>query len=358
MDSPGEILLSKITGAATLGFVPVAIHFELFETVAKLGTAVSASEVVEAVEKNENVNSTLKLKLAEDTLFIMAGLGLLDMLEEKYVANAVTKHMVTFPSSIHGALHFTLEALMASAFIYPKLTDTEFAYPFKENSTPFQYAYEKMGKTAFANQHLFAILHEQGRLESFNFFMEGKFGLQRKMSARVKEFGYNLDAVLLHQENPVVVDVGGGQGEWLLELKESYPHLSAENLILQEFNADAHPRAEVTAMDWDFKGATAQPIIGAHVYNLMHICHNMPDIETMQLLKKLSTAMEPRSRLFIQEFSKSLRNSNMHAGMIAWLGGRERSSAEWHAMAEIAGMKVTFEAHADKGEGLIEMMKA
>jgi hypothetical protein len=253
--------------------------------------------------------------------------------------------------------HFsTFEGLLSSAFIYPKLLDTNFEYPFKENATPFQYAHEKMGNTAFAKQHFFEVLHEQGRLESFNVFMEGKFGISRKVPDRVCALGYDLDAVL-SKENMRVVDIGGGQGELLLELKEAYPRLKRENLILQEFNADANPRADITAMDWNFKGSDPQPIIGADVYNLMHICHNVSDIECMRLLKKIATAMEPHSRLWIQEFSKSLRNANIHAGMIAWLGGRERSSEEWHAMAEIAGLRVTFEVYAELGEGLVEMKK-
>jgi hypothetical protein len=43
--------------------------------------------------------------------------------------------------------------------------------------------------------------------------------------------------------------------------------------------------------------------------------------------------------------------------MIAWLGGRERSSEEWHGMAEIVVLKVSFEADPGLGEGLVEMRK-
>ena len=213
-----------------------------------------------------------------------------------------------------------------------------------------------MGNTAFAKQHFFEVLHAQHRLESFNVFMEGKFGISPKMPERVRPLGYDLDSVM-SKENMVVVDIGGGQGELLLELKEAYPYLKKENLVLQEFNASANPREGITAMDWDFKGPSLQPIKGADVYNLMHICHNVSDIECMRLLQKVAAAMEPHSRLWIQEFAKSLTNANIHAGMIAWLGGRERSSEEWHAMAEIAGLRVAFEGYANLGEGLVEMRK-
>jgi hypothetical protein len=42
-----------------LGFVPVAVHFEIFQTLVKLGRPVTPSEVVEAVAKNEYVKSPL-----------------------------------------------------------------------------------------------------------------------------------------------------------------------------------------------------------------------------------------------------------------------------------------------------------
>jgi hypothetical protein len=48
----------------------------------------------------------IQLIFKEDTLYIMAGLGLLDMLgEDSYKANAVTQHLVEYPTKIQGILH-------------------------------------------------------------------------------------------------------------------------------------------------------------------------------------------------------------------------------------------------------------
>jgi len=39
-------------------------------------------------------------------MFVMAGLGFVDMVEEDtFRANAITRHMVSMPSAPHGALH-------------------------------------------------------------------------------------------------------------------------------------------------------------------------------------------------------------------------------------------------------------
>ena len=46
-----------------------------------------------------------------------------------------------------------------------------------------------------------------------------------------------------------------------------------------------------------------------------------------------------------------------NAAIFEQCGGRERSSREWKQMADMAGLKVTFEAYPAAGEGLVEMRK-
>jgi hypothetical protein len=254
----------------------------------------------------------------------------------------------------------TIEALLASANVYPKLLSTNFAYPFKENAAAFQYAYEKKNEI-YAHQHQYSTMHAEGRLKSFNSFMEGKFGFESNVPDRIRAHGYDLDRLLLNKGPQVkVVDIGGGQGQMLLQMKKAYPCLTAENLILQEFNGDVNPPAGITAMDWDFKSSNPQPITGATIYSLVQVLHNIPDVESIQGLRKIAAAMGPHSRLLIQELPKSEHWACMHAAMIAMHGGRERTNDEWHAIAELAGLKVTFETPFrgdDLDIGLIEMMK-
>jgi len=246
---------------------------------------------------------------------------------------------------------------MAAAFLYPKLQESKFKYPFMENETAFQHAYQKQGNSKFGSQHLYATMYDQGRMPSFNYFMEGKFVISRPMPERVVALGYNLDAVIRSVTSPVIVDIGGGNGQMLQEIKDAYPGLGHDNLILQEYNAAIHPDASIQTIEWDAKGDNPQPILGASIYSLMHIFHNTPDIESLMLMKKLCVAMDSESRLLIHEFSKNLNYTNMHASMIAMMGGGERSSKQWHQMAELSGLKVTFEKYPELGEGLVEMRK-
>lgn len=236
--------------------------------------------------------------------------------------------------------------------------DANFKYPFEERDTPTQYGYKLLGEKEYAKEHLYTIMHLQGRLPSFNAFMEGKFGKFGTMPERVQGFGYDLESAVRGGESEIVmVDIGGGQGEMLLEAKRAFPHLQKNNLVLQEFNPDMTRTDELTIMDWDFKGDSSQPIEGALIYSLTHIYHNLPDLEALQLMQKIAKAMAPHSRMLIHEFSKNQAYGKMSASMVVLFGGRIRSSREWHQMASLCGLKVEFEVYPALGEGLVEMRK-
>lgn len=252
----------------------------------------------------------------------------------------------------------TTESLLASAFLMQKLIDSHFEYPFKERGTPFQYGHQLMGHHELAKEHTYSIMAKQGRMDSFNSFMEGRFTRFGRMPERVKGFGYDLDSAISGMENSVVmVDIGGGRGGMLLEVKEAYPQLTASNLVLQEFNPDLGSILGLTLMEWDFKNGGEQPVTGAVIYSLKSILHNLSDTDAISLMQKISRAMAPYSRLLIQEFAKNRSQGNMNAAMVSLYAGRLRSSMEWHRLAAACCFEVTFEAYPLAGEGLIEMRK-
>lgn len=61
-------------------------------------------------------------------------------------------------------------------------------------------------------------------------------------------------------------------------------------------------------------------IVGALIYSLTHIYHNLPDLEALALMKKLSDVMAPHPRVLVHEFLEN-ENENencgkMHAAVI------------------------------------------
>ncbi|RAH47326.1 putative O-methyltransferase [Aspergillus brunneoviolaceus CBS 621.78] len=345
---PGVQLARTVTSAAALGFVPVAIKFGLFDLLVEIEKPAHGKEVLMAYE--QSVGSDRKsmpcLQLIDDILYAMAGLGFVDMTDDcVYSANDITRHLVHIPSAQHGALHFTTEALLAGAFLMRRLESGGCQYPFEELHTPLQFVYQKMGNDELAQQHTYDIMAAEGRMDSFNRFMMGKFMKTATAPERLARFKYHLDTVLQDAKSRRVIAM-------------AFPELSDKDLVVQEFNHEIREIPGLTLSTWNYKeNDSEQPIQGAGVYHLAYILHNLPDLDAARLLQKLSQAMHPQSRLLIHEFTKNANNAKMHASMIALFGGRERSASEWRQLAALAGLRVTFEAYPEGGEGLVKMRK-
>jgi hypothetical protein len=349
---------------SALGMVPVAVFFELFPLLVRIGPTATAEQLRATSEAqrsdNEKIVAPLCLRLIQDTMFAMAGLGFVDLVDEDtYRVNAITKHIVEVPSAVHGMLHFTTEPLFASAFFMRQLIDTHFEYPFREKHTPTQWGYHLLGDEQLACMHTYSIMALQGRMQSFQSFMEGKFGGKHgTMPERMARFGYDLDAAIMSNDSDIaIVDVGGGRGEMLMQVKKEYPYLKPWNLVLLEYYPGDECSKEVTAKHWDFKSKSGCPVQGPLIFSLTHVFHNLSDFEALRLMRKLSDAMAPYTRLLIHEFSKNSTYGKMHATMIQLYAGRVRSSREWKELAELSSLEVTFEVHPTVGEGLVEMRK-
>ena len=58
-DSPVAVLMSAITPACSIGFVPVAVHFELFNALVELNREVSSQEVADWANKERGERAKL-----------------------------------------------------------------------------------------------------------------------------------------------------------------------------------------------------------------------------------------------------------------------------------------------------------
>ncbi|RDW83604.1 putative O-methyltransferase [Aspergillus mulundensis] len=360
--APGPAVTKIFTSAPLLGFVPVAAEFKLFDILVTYGQPATVDQVIDAYKGSYGDGKAL---VPDDTLHAMAGLGLVESpAENTFSANALTQHLVAHPSALHGGIHFATEMLLASAFLLPKLRATNFAYPFRERETPFQFAHSQMGNERFAKSHMYSVMAECGRMASFNTFMTGKFFAVEDNAARLQNLGYDIRAVLQNPDIPAtaikMVDVGGGRGELLLHLRDALSdlNLTEQDLVVQEFNPDLGLTPGVTVMQWDYKAeaeAEEQPIKGAVIYHLAHVLHNLPDADAIRLLAKLRAAMAPYSRVLVHEFKRSTHMAFLHAAMIVAMGGRERSAEEFALLAREAGLRVAFQAFPERGDGVVEL---
>ncbi|KAL2864258.1 uncharacterized protein BJX67DRAFT_373972 [Aspergillus lucknowensis] len=354
-----DIIWNAATSVAPLGFVPVAIHFCLFDALVELDRPVKGQELLDAFPEKFCGRQTT----AYDTLFAMTALSWVELVDgNRYKANDTTRHLARTPSALHGVLHFATEILFSSAFLMRKLQASDFEYPFAGLDTPMQFAYRAMGNDRLAQMHTYDIMAEEGRIASFNTFMQGKLGNERTMPERLTLLGYDLASVVEEargQGQPVtMVDVGGGRGDMMLQVKEAIPGLEEKDLIVEECNPDITAIPGLSLVVWDYNAKNSpQPVEGALVYHLAGVFHNLPDLDAVRLLRKLSEAMAPYSRVLVHERRKAAVPGS-HAAMVVLYGGRERSVEEWNELVELAGLQVTFYAFPDdRGLGVVEMRK-
>ncbi|KAL2833899.1 hypothetical protein BDW59DRAFT_179516 [Aspergillus cavernicola] len=325
---------------APLGFVPVAIHFRLFDILVEVGGPASGQDVLDIYQKSPSDSTT----------------------NGPRSANQTTRYLASTPSAIHGVLHFTTEILLSSAFLMRKLEATGFDYPFTELDIPMQYAHHLMENEKLTKLYTYAIMAAENRMASFNTFMEGRFGKEPTAPEHLKAVGYDLESVVAEARAmglPVtMVDIGGGRGQLMREIKESIPGLESQDLIVEEFIQDITSISGLTLVEWDYtKEDNPQPIQGALFYRLASVLHNLPDLAAARLLQKMSDAMEPHSRIMIHERRKHAM-ADAHAAMIVLYEGREGSIDEWHLLAKLARLKLTFLGYPSGPErGAVEMRK-
>ncbi|CAG8982199.1 hypothetical protein HYALB_00003635 [Hymenoscyphus albidus] len=163
------------------------------------------------------------------------------------------------------------------------------------------------------------------------------------------------------QGKPVFVDVGGGFGNQAMAVLEAFPELSGK-LILQDLpqtleHVPAIDGIQVMAHNF-FEPQVVKVMIylkelrcrtniisGAKFYYLRNILHDWPDEKSVVILKNIISAMEPDSRILIDD--KVLPNEKVHwqatqedLTMMATLGSKERTVEQLRVLMDSAGLEV------------------
>jgi len=150
------------------------------------------------------------------------------------------------------------------------------------------------------------------------------------------------------------VDVGGGYGVLLAAILKAYPEMRGKDFdlphcqegatrLLAEGGVDG--RAEFVAGSF-FESVPA----GADAYILKSVIHDWDDERSLVIFKNCREAMKNGARLLIIEPTIPERvGSSSHDGviigsdlnMLVMAGGRERTEAEFRALLEASGLRIT-----------------
>ncbi|KAI0972145.1 putative hydroxyindole O-methyltransferase [Xylaria arbuscula] len=142
-----------------------------------------------------------------------------------------------------------------------------------------------------------------------------------------------------------LVDVGGGKGHDLQELKAKHPDIPGK-LILQDRETVISTVVSVSfeAMAHDF--FTVQPVQNARAYYLHSILHNWSDDHCVRILHQLKSAMKPGySRLLLNEIVVPRQRptwpiTSMDQLMLVLAAVQERSEAHLATLLNRAGFTV------------------
>lgn len=185
---------------------------------------------------------------------------------------------------------------------------------------------------------------------------------------------YPVKERLLDRFNPhsgvdvLLVDVGGGLGHDLRELRQKYPTLLGK-LVLQD-RAEVISEASIMDNNDDDDGGlqimvhdffTPQPVHGARAYYLHSVLHDWSDDDCVKILEALRPAMsEGYSIVLINELVVPSRDAawpvtSMDHLMLVLGAMRERTEVEWREILKRAGFKVSKIYSVEMGsESLIE----
>jgi hypothetical protein len=160
-----------------------------------------------------------------------------------------------------------------------------------------------------------------------------------------------LSAAAVEQDRVFIVDIGGGNGGAMKEIREAYPALKGK-IIVQDLArvvdnvppGSLPPELDIHHQVHDFW--TPQPIRNATVFFMKRVLHDWPDDLCKKLLRHVVDAMAPDSRLLIGDTVMPDRVQRedlycywMDMTMLTF-AGMERSEADWRELFESVGLNL------------------
>jgi hypothetical protein len=147
-----------------------------------------------------------------------------------------------------------------------------------------------------------------------------------------------------------LVDIGGGAGQAIGNIKQKYPDVPGK-FILQDLPKSIQSLAPGRAEQLGFDPMIhnffePQPIKGAKYYHLRRVFHDWNDETCLKILASTKGAMNPSySRLLIHEFVLPDGNAGpveatIDLMMMSTCDGKERTEGDWHALLRKASFQI------------------
>jgi hypothetical protein len=255
--------------------------------------------------------------------------------------------------------YFSYDQALKSVWSMPEYFKSN-GYKLPQNAVtgPFQYAFD----TPLVTYSYWATKPEVA--DNFNTFMAGK--LIATKTGQSWEESYPVKEVIIDGfdekiGDAVFVDIAGGRGHEVAQLKAKYPNAPGR-FVLEDLPSVIDDIKELDSsierIKYDF--FTPQPVKGARAYFMGNILHNWTDQECTQILNNVVEVMvKGYSKLLISdhilpETNCPLPSFGRDIGMLCMHSGVERSEKQWTALLEPVGLKIAKFRQLGLGEGLVE----
>ncbi|KAI1495693.1 S-adenosyl-L-methionine-dependent methyltransferase [Biscogniauxia marginata] len=176
-------------------------------------------------------------------------------------------------------------------------------------------------------------------------------GMQSRPNAINVATLYKFDEELncgLKDDEVTLVDIGGGRGHALIEIKQAFPGLRGR-LVLQDQETVIQEAISQGLPDYIEPQAASffepNPVRNARAYYYRRIFHDWSDPIAVKILSSTVAAMGPESRVLIADISMPLADAPWSMAVqdlnMMVLGGIERTEEQWLSLLSKAGLALT-----------------
>ncbi|KAB8070331.1 O-methyltransferase [Aspergillus leporis] len=328
---PADMVFANFEHMTSLGAIRTLLEAGVFHAIPTGGESISATEIAAKTGVDKEIIVRLMRALTPVGPF-------LETAEEHY-AHTPFSEIYLVPQMIAVFNLMVDEYNPAMLRTYEFLRQHNWQNKIGLRSNPYTLAHNCEGKTMFEEIYespaRYARLSDAMVAQDSALRADGVYPWMQELSS------------LARDDKPTIVDVGGGRGHVLEQIKKAAPDLKGR-FILQDLpsviegNGNKLVPYGIESMAHDF--FDPQPIKGALVYHARRVFHDWPDDEVIQGLKNLAAVMDENSRVLITEFimpevGATMANAYMDLTMMTF-GGVERTEKNFAHILEVSGLKL------------------
>ncbi|GLA14676.1 hypothetical protein AnigIFM62618_001114 [Aspergillus niger] len=329
---PADMLYAQFENAANTGAIRTLLEAGVFEAIPTGGKSISAAEISEKTGMDKQL--VVRHMRAATPVGPFREVG-----EEQYAHTPfseiylVPQMRAVYTSMMHD---FVPPMIRNCDFLRQKNWKNEITL----RSNPYSLVHDCEGKTAFehlsANPSNFRRFNESMKAADSTLVTMGLYPFTQELGP------------LASDDTVTLVDIGGGRGHVIRQIKETEPELKGRFILQDQAsvikdNGDEIQRHGIEAMGHDF--FKPQPIKGALAYYIRRCLHNWPNDESQKILSNLAGAMDKeKSRVLITEhIVPDVGGTMFHAWMdqtMMTFGGLERTKKDWAHLLDISGLEL------------------